>query len=144
MENMWSICFFTITFIFVSREVSRKITRALVFHIFALSLLFQAPIHCKKCPPHVKICFFFFCPCWGVKLSLRKARQNHWQCATCYVISLVYALIDHSSRPMRARIPSVTVKLLIEEQFANQNFYCGIWCLTYIIIVPRRLRKGRK
>ena len=51
--------FFTRTFIFVSREVSRKITRALVFHIFALSLLFQAPIHCQKCPPHVKIWLFF-------------------------------------------------------------------------------------
>ena len=34
-------------------------TAKFVFHIFALSLLFQAPIHCQKCPPHVKIWLFF-------------------------------------------------------------------------------------
>ena len=35
-------------------------------------------------------------------------------------------------------------QISFEEQFANRNSYCGLWWLTYIIIIPWHLREGRK
>ena len=33
----------------------------------------------------------------------KNQKQNNRQCETCYVISMVYTLIDHCSRPISAR-----------------------------------------
>ena len=38
----------------------------------------------------------------------KKQKQNNRHCVTCYVISMVYSLIDHSFRPISARKDSVT------------------------------------
>ena len=38
---------------------------------------------------------FFFC--W------KNQKQNNRHCVTCYVISVVYTLIDHSSQPISTR-----------------------------------------
>ena len=58
-------------------------------------------------------------------------------------------LIDSSSRAScnphkQIAIAFALFSISYEEQFANRNSYCGLWWLTNIIIVPRRLRKGRK
>ena len=33
----------------------------------------------------------------------KNQKQNNWHCVTCYVISMDYTLINHSSRPIRTR-----------------------------------------
>ena len=34
---------------------------------------------------------------------MKNQNQNNRHCVTCYVISIVYTLIDHGSRPFSAR-----------------------------------------
>ena len=50
--------------------------------------------NCCRFAFYNNICFFFF---------LTK-KQNNQHCVTCYVISMVYTLIDHSYGPISARV----------------------------------------
>ena len=71
--------FFTMTFIFSFLRSFSQTTRSdvffVVFRIFAVPLQLQAPPHFQKFLP---ICWnlVLLCPCWGVKLFLRKTKTK--------------------------------------------------------------------
>ena len=47
---------------------------------------------------------------YNTYLLTKNQKRNNRYCVTCYVISMVYTLIDHSSRPISApRIHSVII-----------------------------------
>ena len=99
--------FFTMTFIFVSCEVSRKLREATfffaVFRIFFCIFAASGTNSLSEMSPHVLR--------FGSSLSMLRSKivfmknqnQNNRHCLTCYVISMVYTLIDHGSRPFSAR-----------------------------------------
>ena len=50
------------------------------------------------------ICFFY-----NIYFFKKNQKQNNRHCVTCYVISMVYTLIDHSFRPISARKDSISL-----------------------------------
>ena len=108
MENCrWSICFLQWHLFFVSCDVSRKLREAtfflLFFVFFFVFLQLQAPTHCQKCLP---MCWDLV-RLWSMLRSkivfMKNQNENNRHCLTCYVISMVFTLIDHGSRPFSAR-----------------------------------------
>ena len=77
----------------------------LVFFFFFVFLLylcsFKHQLTHRNFSPYVKI--------WSLSMLRSKLiftknqKQNNWHCVACFVISMVYTLIDHSSRPISAR-----------------------------------------
>ena len=39
----------------------------------------------------------------NIYFFMKNQKQNNWHCVTCYVISMDYTVINHSSRPIRTR-----------------------------------------
>ena len=109
MENCrWSICFLQWHLFFVSCEVSRKLREAtffffVVFRIFFCTFAASGTNSLSEMSPHVLR--------FGSSLSMLRSKivfmknqnENNWHCLTCYVISMVFTLIDHGSRPFSAR-----------------------------------------
>ena len=50
--------------------------------------------------------FVFF---YNIYFFKKNQKQNNRHCVTCYVISMVYTLIDHSFRPISARKDSISL-----------------------------------
>ena len=110
MENCRrSICFLQWHLFFVSCEVSRKLREAtffffVVFRIFFFCIFAASGTNSlSEMSPHVLR--------FGSSLSMLRSKivfmknqnENNRPCLTCYVISMVFTLIDHGSRPFSAR-----------------------------------------
>ena len=97
MENCGSFVF-TITFIF-----STKRRCSCCFSYFCSTFAASSTNSLSEISPHMLT--------FGSSLSMLRSKiiftknqkRNNRYCGTCYVISMVYTLIDHSSRPISAR-----------------------------------------
>ena len=101
--------FFTMTFIFCflrsfSQTARSDIFFVVVFRIFFFCIFAASGTNSlSEMSPHVLR--------FGSSLSFLRSKivfmknqnQNDRHCLTCYVISMVYTLIDHGSRPFSAR-----------------------------------------
>ena len=105
--KLWSICFLQWHLFLVSCEVSRKIMREeTLFWLFFAVLLhlcsFKHQLTFKNFSHMLK---------FGSSLSMLRSKiiftknqkQNNRHCVACYVISMVYSLLHHSSRPISMR-----------------------------------------
>ena len=100
--------FFTMTFIFCflwsfSQTARSDVFFVVVFRIFFCIFAASETNSLSEMSPHMLK--------FGSSLSMLRSKivfmknqsQNNRHCVTCYVISMVYTLIDHGSRPFSAR-----------------------------------------
>ena len=98
--KMWSICFYSN--IYFSLVVASQATFFMLFFVFLLYLCSFKHQLTEISPQMLKI---------GSSLSMLRSKiiftknqkQNNRHYVTCYVISMIYTLTDHNSRPISAR-----------------------------------------
>ena len=98
--KMWSICFYSN--IYFSLVVASQATFFMLFFVFLLYLCSFMHQLTEISPHMLKI---------GSSLSMLRSKiiftknqkQNNRHYVTCYVISMIYTLTDHNSRPISAR-----------------------------------------
>ena len=97
--KMWSICFYSN--IYFSLVVASQATFFMLFFVFLLYLCSFMHQLTEISPHMLKI---------GSSLSMLRSKiiftknqkQNNRHYVTCYVISMIYTLTDHNSRPINA------------------------------------------
>ena len=59
-----------------------------------MSMVYKSVVHGK---------LWLICFLQNINFFTKNQKQNNRHCMTCNVISMIYTLIDHSSRPISAR-----------------------------------------
>ena len=98
--KMWSICFYSN--IYFSLVVASQATFFMLFFVFLLYLCSFMHQLTEISPHMLKI---------GSSLSMLRSKiiftknqkRNNRHYVTCYVISMIYTLTDHNSRPINAK-----------------------------------------